>query len=660
MGVLPRLTASAILLSAVLLTDAAPRYERTKGRCYHPIPGVFKLMLGVDITKLDTFTRDGEDGFTQPIFEFSCAETIRLHGKAYQRPNAVYHYMAKDRGTFSTVTEVYNTPKDARHAFAVENGVVGTYGEFGFSDSEGYAKMERAIMKDSKFVSEVSAKDFSTKIRLSSPKYLRLMQHPYNYFKNLKGEYATNPEPYKALVNLYGTHYYSEATLGGLVRTIQKTDALYVFDHNDLDIRTQSVALFGVKTSNFSKQNEDIHADEAYVKNTDSETEVYGGDVKLLTNGGLDNWQGSVNDSPYLLSGKLKPLSDFVKGSVEKDALDDAIRTYIINSYLANLLTQVAQVEVAEYLPALTGKERLDLDNIRKEIHSIVKNDPIEEKDEYFARKVGAIFETILKKHVTVPSPAPSQSSSWKAALDDAIRTQVVKARLSDLLQRIHDMLTEDYLPPITKDEMKVLQHLQDDISAFITNEVFKYDDEKSAIELGHRVHDIAKSHILIGVSGESGTWRDALDQQVHTLIGDQAKVFDAKIEDVTKLIQEYVAPPEPKHSGTWTIAASTTKDKNAKTSANVKVAIYGTKGWTDAMQLNSGKVSAGDVLRGSFTTPDIGRPLKLVMWLSENDGTEFSTVDLANGDSKYRLNVNRWLGDAQIDGQLRMELEFP
>merc|ERR1712121_210017 len=85
--------ALAVFVTVLALAHADhPNTKVTKGRCYHPIPGTYKLMLGVDITKFDTYTREGEDGFTKPLFEFSCEQTIKLHDMKVQKPNAVRNW----------------------------------------------------------------------------------------------------------------------------------------------------------------------------------------------------------------------------------------------------------------------------------------------------------------------------------------------------------------------------------------------------------------------------------------------------------------------------------------------------------------------------------------------------------------------------------------
>jgi len=138
---------------------------------------------------------------------------------------------------------------------------------------------------------------------------------------------------------------------------------------------------------------------------------------------------------------------------------------------------------------------------------------------------------------------------------------------------------------------------------------------------------------------------------------------FDKKLKDVEKMAAEGGAGPrpDPKHSGTWEISAIV-DEINRTGRVMFSMILYGTKGWTETLPLSFGdrKLKHGSVLSDSFETEDIGRPLKMVVFLEGDQGVKLEQFKLHNGGNYYYLNVRRWLAPHTMDDQTRMELEFP
>ena len=55
----------------------------------------------------------------------------------------------------------------------------------------------------------------------------------------------------------------------------------------------------------------------------------YGGDTNLLSGSGLNAWQSSVVDNPWLLSGDLVPITSLIKNDTKRLQMKKAVQNYL-------------------------------------------------------------------------------------------------------------------------------------------------------------------------------------------------------------------------------------------------------------------------------------------------------------------------------------------
>ena len=63
----------------------------------------------------------------------------------------------------------------------------------------------------------------------------------------------------------------------------------------------------------------------------------YGGRANLLSSEGIQTWQPTVDDNPWLVSGKLKAISDLIRNKNQRSSMQEAVKQYILQAYLGEL-----------------------------------------------------------------------------------------------------------------------------------------------------------------------------------------------------------------------------------------------------------------------------------------------------------------------------------
>jgi len=115
-----------------------------------------------------------------------------------------------------------------------------------------------------------------------------------------------------------------------------------------------------------------------------------------------------------------------------------------------------------------------------------------------------------------------------------------------------------------------------------------------------------------------------------------------------------------------WRVSIHTSNLQYADSDAHEWMAIYGEKGWTTAIDLDDPNKDDGErdqVDVHEFTTDDVGRPIKLLLW-HDNTGNEpgwhVSEVVLLNKNTgtTYTFNVHRWIAHGSYNGATQIELE--
>src|SRR5690242_17676162 len=97
--------------------------------CENTLPGIERLSLGVDLTKLDLnhdYSVDREDGFIRPLIRLTCDEEKQwvspFDGKTYNVPDQVERIVALPTGTVTSKALTINSLSDAKKSMSVEAG----------------------------------------------------------------------------------------------------------------------------------------------------------------------------------------------------------------------------------------------------------------------------------------------------------------------------------------------------------------------------------------------------------------------------------------------------------------------------------------------------------------------------------------------------------
>merc|ERR1719385_29179 len=199
-------------------------------------------------------------------------------------------------------------------------------------------------------------------------------------------------------------------------------------------------------------------------------------------------------------------------------------------------------------------------------------------------------------------------------------------------------------------DQLRFIHDVQNDVQHMAQ----KFDDN---------MHQVDKVHEILEHQSKEFDHKMNDMEKMGRHFDDSFKHFDEKLGKVEKMAAEGGAgpKPDPKHYGKWAISAIV-DEINRSGRVMFSVILYGTKGWTETLPMAFGerRLKHGSVITDTFKTDDIGRPLKMVVFLEGKEGVKLEQFKLSNGDNSYYLNVRRWLAPHTMDDQTRMELEFP
>ncbi|KAK7003424.1 perivitellin-2 67 kDa subunit [Biomphalaria glabrata] len=281
-------------VTLVVLSIVQVKKIDASGQCSNLPPGIQKMVMGVDITRLDLVPLDvvGSYGFVGPILQFTCDENNTWkspEGIVYELPDQIWHMSSRPGGWLSASVNLYKSYEDVRSAMATEVGGEGVIWKFAFSASKTYTKMQNAITNSSRSDNEVQT--------------------------------------------------YARATL------------------------------FNIISAHGGKVSSSLNIDEHFTNSSTQTVRYYGGNTNLLTQNGIEEWQNTVDNDPWLFSGELKPISSLITDERKKSSLAKAVENYVLQTYLSemerlvtsamakfkdsilnNLLTQIIQLKTLKVL----------------------------------------------------------------------------------------------------------------------------------------------------------------------------------------------------------------------------------------------------------------------------------------------------------------------
>ncbi|KAK0049078.1 perivitellin-2 67 kDa subunit [Biomphalaria pfeifferi] len=147
-------------VTLVVLSIVQVQKTDASGQCSNLPPGIRKMVMGVDITRLDLVPLDvvGSSGFVGPILQFTCDKNNTWkspEGFVYELPDQIWHMSSRPGGWLSASVSLYKSYEDVRSAMATEVGGEGVIWKFAFSAIKTYKKMQNAITNSSRSDNEV-------------------------------------------------------------------------------------------------------------------------------------------------------------------------------------------------------------------------------------------------------------------------------------------------------------------------------------------------------------------------------------------------------------------------------------------------------------------------------------------------------------------------
>ncbi|RUS72664.1 hypothetical protein EGW08_019573 [Elysia chlorotica] len=319
--------------------------------CHNTPPGVLKMVKGVDITTLDlvplAFTSD--DGFKSPVLNFTCnLGRVYINGQQeYQKPDQVWQMTNTPGGWLTSEVQLYKTSRDVRTSMTRDVGGQGTIWKFSFSGSRSYSRMQNTVTNSSKYISDVSSYHSSTEVDLMPDWLLQLNWIAKTYVERfLAGHtYETNPQAYQGFIDQFGTHYFTTAKFGGLIRSVYETGSSYFSSHTEGQAKINAKASFlKLLSVHGGSVTGSTTVDTQFTSMSTETVRYYGGSTNLLSSDGITTWQPTVDENPWLFSGELKPISDLVSNASQRAGLGEAVRQHVLRAYLVELKRLLATV----------------------------------------------------------------------------------------------------------------------------------------------------------------------------------------------------------------------------------------------------------------------------------------------------------------------------
>ncbi|GFR71720.1 perivitellin-2 67 kDa subunit [Elysia marginata] len=347
----PNLVGSCLLLTIVCLTSVTSlgRAQFQPGssgdvECSKAPPGVRKIVKGVDITTLDLVPLDftTSDGFKSPVINFTCnLDRKYTRGvKTYQLPDQIWQMTNNPGGWVTSNAQLYKTSKDVRTSMAKDVGGQGSIWKFSFSASKSYTKMQHTITNSSKYISDVASFYSSTQVDLIPDWLLQMNWIAKLYVQRfMDGKtYQSDPDVYQEFINQFGTHYFSVANFGGHIRSVYETSTSYFSSHTDSQAKKNAKASFlKLLSAHGGSVKGSTTVDSQFSSKSTETVRYYGGSTNLLSSVGIQTWQPTVDDNPWLFSGELKPISDLLSNDTQRSSMEEAVKQHVMRAFLGEL-----------------------------------------------------------------------------------------------------------------------------------------------------------------------------------------------------------------------------------------------------------------------------------------------------------------------------------
>lgn len=338
------------------------------------------MFRGIDINNVEFMPRDSKTnaGFKRPILEFTCLQGKKktLEETEYDVPDQVVNIEQLAIGgsetteTFSSTKKAWKETYSASVSVSVDvpESAKGVSGSASAGVEHGTSKEK--IEFESKSIYKCDATTLTNNVYLS-PRLSRYAKIEINM--TLRDKYIRNPKPYIDFINSYGTHYMTYGRLGGSIVMEQIISTSSLTESSSSEIKGYAKAAFNNKTAGFGGS-VDISAgsgegdlNEDFDENTLFSMKYYGGITKLTTPEEAAGWTESVKLNPWLLYGRLKPISELIEDRLVKMSMEKALEEYNSSNFLKGMRNFLEGEDCSEVMKKLQKME-VSKNNLKSEL----------------------------------------------------------------------------------------------------------------------------------------------------------------------------------------------------------------------------------------------------------------------------------------------------
>ena len=349
--------------------------------CNNILPGIDRLAFGVDIVDLSLQPVDinQRNGFAGALFDFTCYQGCAWYNPTnqvtYSCPDQIASIASLPGDSLKAQTVTYKTVSDVTQKMAAVVGI--GYAPGMFSGTGSYQQFNNGITKDFKEITEIVAFVSSSEAAFVPAVSLDVSWHTQLALNQLTRSFQDSPDDYYKFISQFGTHYFAKGKFGGQVRQVFETSRHYYNSHSTRDMQAQAeksfenmIAVKGGGVDQTSKVDED------FKKSTKSEAYFNGGNLDLLQEGGIKQWQATVHSNPWVFGATLAPIYDLIKNQSQKDSMANAVQAHLDKAFLKELRSKLKHGE-NEAVKKAEAKVLAQLDRVipdHGEVEDLVKN----------------------------------------------------------------------------------------------------------------------------------------------------------------------------------------------------------------------------------------------------------------------------------------------
>ncbi len=354
-------------------------------------PGLDRLSHGIDITKFDLLPTDftKSNGFARNIFDFTCNKSKKwtnlfIPTLVYDLPDQIESITHFPGGILDTEFDNYSSYQDIKNTQSSKVGLKFLGGMFGFSGTS--TKSMEKIIANQRSLLSVSAHVSAIEVQLIP--YWAVTESFYMrefYDKFLPNTYAENPAKYQEFLSLFGTHYFTTARFGGLLKVNIEINKNYAktLSAQNMEIQASLSFLNIISLSGgYSKGSQRV--DTNFKQNSLVKEIYYGGNANLITGAnGFKNWWDSAQRNPWIFGGQLTSILNLIPEGAKKIALSTAYTVKLDYAYLDELSLSLTLLKRESYN-----------NDLLKQIEALRKQDI---PSHYEVQKLGLIVEEFIK-----------------------------------------------------------------------------------------------------------------------------------------------------------------------------------------------------------------------------------------------------------------------